>query len=199
MYENEYNMFKIAVCGELKSGKTSLCLNLTEKYNVIDPYHYTSTIGIDIMVLKIHSKTKLVFYDYAGDIRFNIITDSYTRHCSMIIYVYNTENPSTLDRIKKLRTIHENTLDIDNYKFLIIGTRKESYNRKCVEEGFEFAESIGVKHIEVSNLNRSGISEVLEFLRNEFKEPEEVQKVYYSDKLTYIDKISRQRISCCIL
>lgn len=195
MSENEYDTFKIAVCGDSKCGKSSLCLNLTEKYHVIDPYYYVSTIGIDIMVLKIHKKTKLILYDYAGDVRFNVITGSYTRQCSMIIYVYNTENPSTLDRIKKLRTMHENTLDVRQYKFLIIGTRKESYNRKCVDKGIEFADSIGVKHIEVSNLNRSGIQEVIEFLRNEFKEPEELQML----DLTNESYINRQRIRCCIL
>ena len=198
MSENEYDTFKIAVCGDSKSGKSSLCLNLTEQYNVIDPYYYVSTIGIDIMVLKIHSKTKLILYDYAGDVRFNVITGAYTRQCSMIIYVYNTENPSTLDRIKKLRTMHENTLDVRQYKFLIIGTRKESYNRKCVDEGIEFADSIGVKHIEVSNLNRSGIPEVLEFIRNEFKEPEELQILDCTNE-SYINKLSKKRIHCCIL
>jgi len=130
MSENDYNTFKIAVCGDSKTGKSSLCLNLTEQYHVIDPYYYVSTIGIDIMVLKIHSKTKLVLYDYAGDVRFNIITGSYTRHCSMIIYVYNMRNPSTLDRIKKIRTIHENILNIEEYKFLVVGTMKDSYNHK---------------------------------------------------------------------
>ena len=198
MYENEYNTFKIAVCGDSQSGKSSLCLNLTEKYIVINPSYYVSTIGIDIMILTIHSKTKLVLYDYAGDVKFNIITGTYTRLCSMIIYVYNTENPRTLDRIKRIRAMHESTLDIGQYKFLVIGTRKESYNRKCVDEGIEFAESIGVKHIEVSNLNRSGIPEVLEFLRNEFKEPKEIQTIDLVNE-SYIDRISRQRTKCCIL
>jgi len=198
MSENEYNTFKIAVCGDVKSGKSSLCLNLSEQYNVIDPYYYVSTIGIDIMVLKVNKKTKLILYDYAGDVRFTIITGAYTRNCSMIIYVYNTENPSTLDRIKKIRTMHENTLDVRQYKFLVVGTRKESYNRKCVDEGIEFADSIGVKHIEVSNLSRSGIPEVLEFLINEFKEPEELQILDCTNE-NYINRLNRRRIRCCIL
>jgi len=192
------NIFKIAVCGDIRTGKTSLCLNLTEKYRVIDPYYYVSTIGIDIMMLQISPNTKLILYDYAGDTRFNIITSSYTSHCSMIIYVYNTEHPNTLDRLWTIRKIHENTLNIDKYKVLVVGTRKESYIHKCIDEGIDFAESIGAKHIEISNLNRSGISEILEFLRNEFKEPEELQILDVTYE-SYINRISKQRIKCCIL
>jgi len=199
MSENEYNTFKIAVCGDSKTGKSSLCLNLTEKYHVVDPYYYVSTIGIDIMVLKLHSKTKLILYDYAGDVRFTVITGSYTRHCSMIIYVYNMENPSTLDRIRRIRAMHENTLNIEQCKFLVVGTRKESYNRKCTNEGIEFAESIGVKHIEVSNLNRTGIPDVIQYLREQFKEPLEELQTIDLTKESYINKLKQGHVKCCIL
>ena len=198
MYEKDHNTFKIAVCGDSKSGKSSLCLNLSEKYNIIDPYYYVSTIGIDIMVLHLHRKTKIILYDYAGDVRFDLITGSYTRHCSMIIYVYNMENPITLDRIKRIRAMHENTLNIEHYKCLIVGTRQESYNRKCTDEGIEFAESIGVKHIELSNLNRIGIPEVIQYLREQFKEPEKVQMIDVT-KESYINKLKQGHVKCCIL
>ena len=196
--------YKVAVCGDTRCGKSSLCLNLTNPYTIIDPFHYISTIGVDIMMLKIIPDIKLILYDYAGDVRFDVITSSYTRHCSLIIYVYSMDRLGTIDRLYRIREKHNRTLNMDDYHCIVIGTRRDTYNYKCMEEGINFANYYGIKHFEVSNTTKQGISDVIQYITNIFKKPEPVLEIEdisrpQSNMNKYITKYRQKLTNCTIL
>ena len=193
--------YKVAVCGDARCGKTSLCLNLTNPYTVIDPFNYISTIGIDIMMMRIIPDIKLILYDYAGDARFDVITSSYTRYCSLIVYVYNMDKPSTIDRLYRIREKHNRALNMDDYHCIVVGTKRDTFKHTCLEEGIEFANYNGIKHFEVSNTTKQGISDVIQYITKLFKKPEPVLEIEdtprpHSNMKKYITKYSQ---NCIIL
>lgn len=154
---NTNTVVRIAISGDSRVGKTSLCLRLVDKEL---PLTYVTTIGLDLEVkflpkhgLKIH------YWDLSGNRRYEPLSVFYLKNINIlfVILVYSLEDSESINRISE---IYSNYKDVSpSKKFIVVGTHNDSQNKHT--RGIEFAEKEGLPHFLVDNKNNKGI-DVLE-------------------------------------
>lgn len=149
-------VLKIAICGAQGVGKSALCCRLTDR----DPEtEYISTIGVDLMVKHLPMKmTNIHYWDLAGDKRFDSITIGYIRGISLLLYVYNIKDLSSIHRMLKLHQHYTNCGN--NPLAIVVGTHSKNKSYSCEKQGQNFADKLGIPHILVSSKTSDGIKEL---------------------------------------
>jgi small GTP-binding protein len=144
---------KVVVCGDRATGKSTLCSLLTDQEP--DREYYT-TIGVDLKFKRYHtSNVKIHYWDFAGDKRFEGVTNAYINRVEMIIFVYKVNDINTLIRIKELYERYENE---GNIKLaILVGTYKDS-THSIEHIGEKFALEKSISHFIVNNKSKEGIT-----------------------------------------
>jgi len=164
------HLFKILLIGDAGVGKTCLLLRFAD--NSFSDTEI-ATIGSDFKTrtLDIHGKTcKLQIWDTAGQERFRTITSSYYRGAHGVIVVYDVTDQVSFNNIKQW------LLEIDRYAGdqvtkILCGTKNDESAKKVVttQAAQEFANSLGVKFVEVSSKTETNVLEVFSTLANDIR------------------------------
>lgn len=166
---SNYRAYKVAICGGLRTGKSSLCARLTDRE--LDS-EYTTTIGVDLMITYFTSwRTKLQFWDLAGDKRFDAVTMAYIPGAKLVLYVYD---PTNEDSVFRMEELHSRYVDMGfEHSGFVIATHSDKDGQLWKETGEKFAIEHNFPHFTVSNTTRDGINTLLKKIVN-FTIPQEV-------------------------
>lgn len=180
MNSRDLKSFTIGVSGGLMTGKTSLCARLVDK---IPQNDYLTTIGIEFnFKYCIKNKIKLYFWDLAGGEYFDQITLSYVKNVDMLLFLYNTQNYDSINRMKRLHNFYKYS-GVKKIPIIIVGTHIEldsnSSNNSCNFTDFAriFASQNNYSYYEVDNKSGKNIiklqDKIIEILmtKNEMVKP----------------------------
>ena len=101
-------LLKCIVVGDVNVGKSSFCLNLTNKYVPID---YQTTIGVDffVKILNLNNNNiKLIIWDTAGLEQFKSITRTYYRGSNLVFLFFDLSNINSFYNLKSWQSEVEN-------------------------------------------------------------------------------------------
>lgn len=157
---------KLVLLGDTSVGKTSLVQRLTKNSHNEDQ---ESTIGVAFQALltedKDHGVIRYEIWDTAGQERYRSLASLYYRNTDIAMITYDITNMTTLDSarqwIRDLRSHgQESTVCI------LVGNKLDRETERDVplEAGQAFAQSHGMRHIEVSARSGIGIPEFMTLL-----------------------------------
>ncbi len=162
--EVEHWILKLAVLGDAGVGKTSLINQFVDKTFKSD---YKATIGANIVkktidLPELNSKVNLVFWDIAGQDRYQESRSSYYEGCSGALLVYDITRFSSFDNIdaKWLRDFKKHASQ--DQRFILIGNKADLENERGVKssDGQNLAEKIdALQFIETSAKTGDNVNE----------------------------------------
>ena len=154
--------FKILVLGDMAVGKTSLINQYIEQTFLED---YRPTLGVniiskDIEIKQIGSLIRLIFWDIAGQDKYENCRQAYYEGCSGALLVYDITRHDTFINVesKWLKDI------LNNIKrkcdFFLLGNKLDLKDNRAVsyEEGKDLAKKINaIEFLETSALNGKNV------------------------------------------
>ena len=126
-------------------------------------FNYCSTIGVDLMIKYLPEyKAKIQFWDLAGSERFDIITNSYINSADIVIFVYNLQDDTTVEKIKNKHLSYYS----HNYSFtgIVVGTHNNNKNSNLSAE--KFAKDNNYPHFKVELKKNYGVENILNEIIN---------------------------------
>ena len=141
-------IFKICICGDFAVGKTSLIKNYIEKTFEAE---YKPTLGCDLFKKDIvieHSSKKfhcrLVFWDIAGQEKYEHIRSLYFKGCRGALFVYDATRLDTYENIDVWMKDFKGNV-IEDTSYILLGNKIDLDNERVVSEdqGKKLAEKIG--------------------------------------------------------
>ena len=153
-------IIKIMILGNYSVGKTSFLIRFTK--NKFDET-YIATIGIDYKyrIINIENKLyKLMFYDTAGEERYNSIPKNHIKNVQGIILMYDITNKKSFDSIIDwISDVKE--IKGENFPMILVGNKIDlNESREVTEEmGYELAEKNQIEFFETSNKDGTNIQE----------------------------------------
>ena len=161
--QNFDHIFKLLLVGDAGVGKSSILLRFTDD-NFEE--HVPSTIGVDFKVKSIRQRNKtikLTIWDTAGQERFRTLTSSYYRGCHGIILVYDVNERSSFDSLRRWLDELELYSTTQHFAKLLVGNKIDIQRREVThEEALTFARLQGMMYIETSAKSREGIMQAFD-------------------------------------
>ncbi len=160
--------FKILVLGDMAVGKTSL-INQYIEHTFLEDYRPTLGVNIiskDIEIEQIGSLIRLIFWDIAGQEKYENCRQAYYEGCSGVLFVYDITRHDTFINIesKWLKDLLNNIKK--KCDFLLLGNKIDLKENRVVkyEEGERLANKINaIDFLETSALNGENVDKA--FLR----------------------------------
>lgn len=149
-------LFKLIVVGDSNVGKSSMLMRYADG---TFSESCINTIGVDFKIKTIDidtKKIKLQVWDTAGQERFRNIVSSYYRGSSAVFVVYDVTDRESFDHIISWMR------EVEKYGSLksvihIVGNKTDLKRKVSYDEAKSYADSLGVKYIEVSAKTSSNI------------------------------------------
>jgi Ras-related protein Rab-1A len=172
MMELDYR-FKFIVVGDPTVGKSSIILRYTN-----DAFHrsYISTIGVNLTekFIKFNQKVvDIIFWDLAGQLKYETIRQSYYNGSEGIIIVYDSTDRRTFENAEQwyhdiIRYIGKPNL----FRFILCGNKidKEDSIQVSFEEGQALANKLNIKFFQTSALTGQNVSEAINNLTGDLLE-----------------------------
>ncbi|MHA1671721.1 MAG: Rab family GTPase [Promethearchaeota archaeon] len=165
-------LLKLVLLGSPAVGKTSL-INKYVHHSFEEDYH--STLGVNIVVKEINLEdstlVKLIFWDIAGQEKYDLSRQMFFQGCVGGLFVYDITRPSTLIDIEEKWLPDLRKYGNEKAPYLLIGNKSdlEETRRISIEEGQEFCDRV----------------KALEFIETSAKSGENVEKAF-KDLLLHI-------------
>jgi Ras-related protein Rab-8A len=162
--------FKLVIIGDPSVGKSSTILRYTDK---AFRRSYISTIGVNITEKRVEvDKTlcQLIFWDCAGQIKYQHIRQMYYQGAVGILIVYDITNHTTLESVKGWYHDVKMNLEEPQYsRFVLCGNKKDKIQEAVVstEEGQALANELDMAFFETSALTGENIEEAINNLVSE--------------------------------
>ena len=161
---------KLIVVGETNVGKTSLIKQYIDHTFVEEK---TATIGYDTIQkeLEINGKSiRLNIWDTCGQEQYRTINQMFVKNSRMALLVYDVTDRETFEELKKywyqyIKSALEEELIIG-----VAGNKCDLYEEEQVkiEEGKEYAQSIGAVFKETTAKNDEAITELIELMAKKY-------------------------------
>ena len=158
----DYDIYKLAICGPGKSGKTSICKRLTE--NSFSE-KYKPTCGAEFHSYSFRTKkgkAVALFYDMAGQKRFGVVRRLLypgTNAAAIIFDVSSKESfRECADWIRELR---EQDREVE---ITIVGNKTDIDREINKEDAERISRKLGCRYIETSALTGEGVGEFVKSL-----------------------------------
>eukprot|EP00388_Colpodella_angusta_P007847 GDKJ01021876.1.p1 GENE.GDKJ01021876.1~~GDKJ01021876.1.p1 ORF type:complete len:203 (+),score=27.31 GDKJ01021876.1:29-637(+) len=152
--------FKFVIIGDTGVGKSCLLVRFAD-----DAFQqsYLPTIGVDFRyrTLRVGDKSvKLQIWDTAGQERFKTITNAYYRGADGIVIVYDTTDRESFDNLESWYNEVNQYVKPTTKKILVGNKCDLDFDRKIPkEEAAAKAEELGMKFLEVSAKDATGVEE----------------------------------------
>lgn len=136
---------KVALCGDIGVGKTSILVKLTE--NLYFPFT-ESTIGAGFYNVPLdESRSKTVeVWDTSGQERYRCLVSMYFRHATAVVVVYDVQSRQTFSDVEN-HWIRAATQYVDPSHVYLVGNKADNRNvarEVSHEEGKAFATQRGL-------------------------------------------------------
>ncbi|MHA1224178.1 MAG: Rab family GTPase [Candidatus Heimdallarchaeaceae archaeon] len=158
----DYDIYKLAICGPGKSGKTSICKRLTE--NSFSK-SYKPTCGIEFHTYSFQTqkgKAVALFYDMAGQKRFGVVRKLLYPGTSAAAIVFDLSDRESFrecaDWIRELR--EQNS----KLSIIIVGNKTDTEREIKQEDAERISRKLGCKYIETSALTGAGVAKMIKNL-----------------------------------
>jgi len=155
--------FKVIVCGDPGSGKTSTVLRFTDK---AFRKTYIPTIGVNISEKNIRvgkSNVNFVIWDIAGQTKFQMMRTHFYQGAEALLLIYDLTREKTFESIPSWHKDIITSLAGKNLikKGFVIANKKDLENERKIlkEEGLTISKNIGYDYIETSALTGENINE----------------------------------------
>ena len=176
---------KLALLGSTSVGKTTLGHYLSGQPQPLD---YISTIGVDIMYIRLEGNKKITIYDLAGEDRFKKICESFIMNSDILAFCFNQNDyASFVSSIKRYNECIKLGYTFQK-KIIFIATKADKSPFENYTEVIEKQLGANMVLLTTSSKAQIGRDEVLDYLESTFPqklalelhttEPEEFE-VYY--------------------
>ncbi|MCG3260291.1 MAG: GTP-binding protein [Candidatus Heimdallarchaeota archaeon] len=158
----DYDIYKLAICGPGRSGKTTICKRITEN---IFLKHYKPTVGAEFHTYSFKTgkgKAVALFYDMAGQKRFGVVRNllySGTNAAAIIFDVSRRE--SFKECANWIRELRNQNLDLD---ITIVGNKTDAKREVLRVDAERISRKLGCRYLETSALTGAGIGELVKAL-----------------------------------
>jgi GTP-binding nuclear protein Ran len=158
----DYDIYKLAICGPGRSGKTTICKRITEN---IFLKHYKPTVGAEFHTYSFKTgkgKAVALFYDMAGQKRFGVVRNllySGTNAAAIIFDVSRRE--SFKECANWIRELRNQNLDLD---ITIVGNKTDSKREVLRGDAERISRKLGCRYLETSALTGAGIGDLVKAL-----------------------------------
>lgn len=156
---------KLVSCGGPGSGKTCLIKRFCEKRFV---QKYSPTIGLDFGVTGVSVdgvKTKVSFYDLAGDPVYDEVRVEFYRDAQGLLLVFDVKNPASFKALEGWLLEIENEIDLSLVCVAVCANKSDAAadeRRVSEAEARHWAESRGFHYYETSAESGDGVTSMFE-------------------------------------
>ena len=190
------NVLKIGVIGPTFVGKSTLCNVLAERMVFLDEYY--ATIGVDLIVKYFddNGRTyKLLLWDFAGNERYNDITESYIRQMHVILYCYSASEYESFIKMKEKYQLDKESGRLESKHIIICMCKCDSIDKvnNLDTIGEDFAKIHSYDFICTSSSKKIGLLKLLHSLTKK-----EIISENTENKLSYFQKPKKSH-KCIIL
>ena len=152
---------KLVVMGDISVGKSSLLARYIN--NTFDQFN-ESTIGAAFFTKHVQSENgenvNLEIWDTAGQERYDSLLPMYYRGANIIIFVFDVNNPITLENLRKrwLPIINESSMKT---LFFVVGNKNDLENKVSDEDVTKLIQDYGdIDYFKVSAKADTGLEEL---------------------------------------
>ena len=152
---------KLVVMGDISVGKSSLLARYIN--NTFDQFN-ESTIGAAFFTKHVQSENgenvNLEIWDTAGQERYDSLLPMYYRGANIIIFVFDVNNPITLENLRKrwLPIINESSMKT---LFFVVGNKNDLENKVSDEDVTKLIQDYGdIDYYKVSAKADTGLEEL---------------------------------------
>ena len=158
----DYDIYKLAICGPGKSGKTTICKRISE--NKITK-KYKPTVGAEFNTYSFKtSKGKAValFYDMAGQQRFGVVRKLLYPGTNAAAIIFDVSNKESFKQCADwIRELREQKL---NLEIILVGNKTDIAREVERVDAERISRKLGCKYLETSAVNGSGIGDLVKNL-----------------------------------
>ena len=158
---------KLVVMGDISVGKSSLLARYIN--NTFDQFN-ESTIGAAFFTKHVQSENgenvNLEIWDTAGQERYDSLLPMYYRGANIIIFVFDVNNPITLENLRKrwLPIINESSMKT---LFFVVGNKNDLENKVSDEDVTKLIQDYGdIDYFKVSAKADTGLEELFSKIVN---------------------------------
>ncbi len=153
----DYDIYKLAICGPGKSGKTSICKRLTEN---IFSKKYKPTCGAEFHSYSFKTrkgKAVALFYDMAGQQRFSVVRKILYPGTNAAAIVFDLSKKSSFKECADwIRELREQDLEL---QITLVGNKTDSKREIAKEDVERISRKLGCKYVETSALTGDGVAD----------------------------------------
>lgn len=142
-------LFKVSLLGDSSVGKTSIVLKLTDQ---TFSENLSSTIGVDFKIISFdlgnNLYAKMQIWDTSGSEKFNSLTGSFIKSCTIFILVFDLTKKITLANGEKwIKIINEQA----NPKLIyLVGNKSDGIRDVSDDDIKKFIDQFNIKYMETS-------------------------------------------------
>ena len=157
-----YDIYKLAICGPGKSGKTSICKRLTQN---IFQKKYRPTCGVEFHSYSFKTtkgKAVALFYDMAGQKRFGVVRNLLYSGTNAAAIVFDLSNKKSFRECAEwIRELRNQNKELD---ITIVGNKTDSTREVEKIDAERISRRLGCRYIETSALTGEGIGDLVKTL-----------------------------------
>jgi small GTP-binding protein len=158
---------KCVLVGDCGVGKTALKTRIV--HDTFDGTDNASTLGVDFGTKTFRKDNELChmrLWDTSGSEHYRAVTSGYYRGANMIWFVYDVTRRSSFNNCRRwVQHVRNVMSQEEDVTYLLVANKIDQKDHNVTSaEGREWAESEGMKFVQVSPRTREGFSELLEFV-----------------------------------
>ena len=153
----DYDIYKLAICGPGKSGKTSICKRLTENSF---SQKYSPTCGAEFHSYSFKTKKRkavALFYDMAGQKRFGVVRKLLYPGTNAAAIIFDVSSKESFKECANwIRELREQDREVD---ITLVGNKTDVVREISKEDAKRISRRLGCRYIETSALTGEGVGE----------------------------------------
>ena len=158
----DYDIYKLAICGPGKSGKTSICKRLTENSF---SRKYKPTCGAEFHSYSFKTKkgkAVALFYDMAGQQRFGVVRKLLYPGTNAAAIIFDVSSKESFKECANwIRELREEDTKLE---ITLVGNKTDIIRAINREDAERISRKLGCKYIETSALTGEGVGDFVKSL-----------------------------------
>jgi small GTP-binding protein len=158
----DYDIYKLAICGPGKSGKTSICKRLTENSF---SQKYKPTCGAEFHSYSFRTKNGkavALFYDMAGQQRFGVVRKLLYPGTNAAAIIFDISSKESFKECANwIRELREQDTKVE---ITLVGNKTDAVRAINREDAERISRKLGCKYVETSALTGEGVGDFVKSL-----------------------------------
>lgn len=158
----DYDIYKLAICGPGKSGKTSICKRLTENSF---SQKYKPTCGAEFHSYSFKTKkgkAVALFYDMAGQQRFGVVRRLLYPGTNAAAIIFDVSSKESFKECANwIRELREQDTKLE---ITLVGNKTDIVRAINREDAERISRKLGCKYVETSALTGEGVGDFVKSL-----------------------------------